>query len=427
MERQITKYGDFPIDWVEHRLKDIGNIITGKTPPTEDDKNFGDDYFFVTPEDLDQGKYVIKTSRGLSIKGSAFSNPVKENSICVACIGYIGKIGIVKSKSFTNQQINSIEVYSDFDLDYIYYLVEQNAKRIESIAGITAVPQINKSTFGKFKFCLPNKTEQTQIAHFLSTVDKTIQATKNSIAKLEKLKTSLMQNLLTGKMKPDGTWRTEDEFWIDDKFGKVPKGWVVMKLRNCLKEKPKYGANASAVEFDENLPKYIRITDIDDNGYIIPENQASITLEDAKGNYLENNDFLLARTGDTVGKSFLYKSEYGLCAFAGYMIRFKIDEKILNPDLFNLIARSPIFETFKGSVKTIGAKPNINANEYSRFTFPIATNLEEQNLIYSKFKTIEEPIFLRKNKIKALNKTKKSLMQNLLTGKVRIPQEALNQ
>ena len=81
-----------------------------------------------------------------------------------------------------------------------------------------------------------NEAEQKAIATILSKVDEAIKATENSIKAAEKLKKSLMQNLLTGKLKPDGTWRKEEEFYKDEKFGNVPVGWKMKAIgdnSNC--------------------------------------------------------------------------------------------------------------------------------------------------------------------------------------------------
>ncbi|WP_066219535.1 restriction endonuclease subunit S [Formosa haliotis] len=422
MEIKITKYGDFPLDWNEFRLKDIGNIITGKTPPTDNEKNFGSDYMFVTPEDLDQGKYILKTSRGLSKQGSAHSNTIKENSICVACIGYIGKIGIVKEKSFTNQQINSIEVFDDFDLDYVYYLVEYSAKRIESIAGITAVPQINKSTFGKFKFCLPSPTEQTQIANALSTVDKTIQATKNSIAKLEKLKTSLMQNLLTGKMKPDGSWRTEDEFYLDEKFGKVPKGWIVSNIGSFGQVKT--GKTPPTVDeknfsISKDIP-FVTPGDVDNSVYIL-DTERYVTKQGLKfSNSIPKDSVCFISIGSTIGKIAITTE---LCC-SNQQINSIIPDK---DNYFLFVYYQTMFNSPRiKSIAGVTATPQINKSDLSKFKLIKPNSFNEQKLIGENLITIDDCIVKKQVSIKHFESLKKSLMQNLLTGKVRIhPQEKI--
>lgn len=272
-----------------------------------------------------------------------------------------------------------------------------------------------------------NSSEQIAIDNILSKVDETIEATKSSIKAAEKLKKGLMQNLLTGKLKPDGTWRKEDEFYEDEKFGKIPVGWEMKKLKNVCLGGGQYGANASAIDFIQGNPRYIRITDIDDYGHLIEENKAGINKNQVKDYLLKNNDFLFARTGDTVGKSLLYKDKMGLSAYAGYLIKFTFNTEKIIPEYFNLIAKSDIFEAFKIAMQRVGAKPNINSREYGSFRFALSNDLNEQKLIYEKAKPINESISKKQTKIKTLQRLKKSLMQNLLTGKVRLPKEFIAQ
>lgn len=411
----------------EIRIKELGEIYTGKTPPTANSQNFGPPFPFVTPVDLVDDKYVRTTERYVSNIGIKHTTLIPPNSVCVSCIGYIGKIGITTSDSCTNQQINSIVVNEEYFIDYVYYLLSYNVPYFKELAGVNVVPQLNKSDFSKVKLqATKNKPEQIAIATILSKVDEAIEATQSSIKAAEKLKKALMQNLLAGKLKPDGTWRTEDEFYVDVKFGKVPKGWVVKKLKDVCVGGGHYGANASAIDFEEGNPRYIRITDIDDYGNLIEENKAGIEKDKVKDYLLKENDFLFARTGDTVGKSLLFKEEMGLSAYAGYLIKFTFNEEYILPEYFNLIAKSDIFEAFKIAMQRVGAKPNINSREYGSFRFPISNDINEQKLIYEQAKPINESVSKKQSKISTLQRLKKSLMQNLLTGKVRLDVEKVN-
>src|SRR5690606_13848237 len=164
-------------------------------------------------------------------------------------------------------------------------------------------------------------------------------------------------------------------------------------------------------------------TDIDDFGNLIDENKAGIEEDKVKDYLLKNNDFLFARTGDTVGKSLLYKEEMGLSAYAGYLIKFTFNEELILPEYFNLIAKSDIFEAFKVAMQRVGAKPNINSREYGSFRFPLSNDINEQKLIYEQAKPINKAISKKLTRIQTLQRLKKSLMQNLLTGKLRLPQE----
>lgn len=104
-------------------------------------------------------------------------------------------------------------------------------ERISSVSeGTTGLGNLDLRYLRNMDINYPEKDEQTAITDMLSKVDETIEAVQNSINAAERLKKSLMQNLLTGKMKPDGTYRTSDEFYVDEKFGKVPIGWDVKRV-----------------------------------------------------------------------------------------------------------------------------------------------------------------------------------------------------
>ena len=122
----------------------------------------------------------------------------------------------------------------------------------------------------------------------------------------------------------------------DSPVGRIPEGWEFKKLKQCLASKPEYGSGASANPYHEGLVRYIRITDINDEGKLDESQKVGISKADAENKLLEKNDVLIARTGNTVGKSYIHKADYEETAFAGYLIRFKTNPEKLSSDfLFN--------------------------------------------------------------------------------------------
>lgn len=316
---------------------------------------------------------------------------------------------------------------SDILPDYFFRWLSSHAvqERITSVSeGTTGLGNLDIRYLRNMDIHFPEKTEQTAIANILSKVDEAISSVQSSIAAAERLKKSLMQNLLTGRMKPDGTLRKEDEFYMDEKFGKVPIGWEVKKLKDVCLNSGDYGANASAIAFDETKPRFIRITDIDDYGQLLNDGKAGIDSNNYSKYLLEEDDFLFARTGDTVGKSLLYKKRMGAAVYAGYLIKFTFDKSKILPEYFDLIAKSEFFEAFKIAMKRVGAKPNINSREYCSFKFLLPSDIEEQKRIYNKFASVAKSQREKQNKIIILERLKKSLMQNLLTGRVRVNNNA---
>jgi hypothetical protein len=130
---------------------------------------------------------------------------------------------------------------------------------------------------------------------------------------------------------------------VNNKFSNLPAGWEVKKLKDVAINCGDYGANAPALPYKAGDIRYIRITDIDDYGHLISDDKASLDETIAQNYLLKDNDILFARTGDTVGKSLLYKSYMGRAAYAGYLIRFTLDEKLILPEYFDAIAKSDYY------------------------------------------------------------------------------------
>jgi type I restriction enzyme S subunit len=142
------------------------------------------------------------------------------------------------------------------------------------------------------------------------------------------------------------------------------------QFKNILSSSPQYGANEEAIEGNsyDNI-RYIRITDIDEWGNL--RNDKWKTAGKINPIYLlENNDILIARTGATVGKSFIFKKSNFEAIFAGYMIRFVVDQKKANPDYIFYYLNSSYYKYWISAIQRPSAQPNINSEEYK--SLPIA-------------------------------------------------------
>ena len=165
--------------WKTYKITDIGRIVTGKTPKTSIQENYGGDIPFLTPSDDLSGKYSPKTSKTLTQVGlSEVKNCLlPANSICVSCIGSdLGKVVKVTQPTVTNQQFNSIIPSCDFDADFVYYLMTIVGKQLNYLSKTsTAVPIINKTQFSNFEVRVPSLEEQRRIAGILGAIDDKIE------------------------------------------------------------------------------------------------------------------------------------------------------------------------------------------------------------------------------------------------------------
>ena len=148
--------------------------------------------------------------------------------------------------------------------------------------------------------------------------------------------------------------------------------YPAVKMGSLLSESPEYGAGEAGIErVDEATPRYIRITDIDENGELLPG--LGMTAANVEPQYfLRDGDLLFARSGNTVGKSYLHESErvpYP-CFYAGYMIRFRFGEKVLPKYVF-AFAQTPYYHEWVSAIQRSAGQPNINAQEYRSLEIPL--------------------------------------------------------
>jgi type I restriction enzyme S subunit len=224
-----------PKGWKEAKLENVGFVITGKTPASNDKDHWGEKVDFITPTDfIDSSKYIKSRDRKLSEDGeNAFKRLlIPQNSVIVTCIGSdMGKVAVNKNQCVTNQQINSIIVdQSKYSVDYIYYLLTASKKLLRLYAdGGSTMPIINKSTFSNLKFKYPSLPEQKAIADILSSLDDKIELLREQNETLENLAQTLFKEWFVNFNYPNATGEMEES-----ELGEIPKGWRVFKLSELI-------------------------------------------------------------------------------------------------------------------------------------------------------------------------------------------------
>ncbi len=204
-----------------------------------------------------------------------------------------------------------------------------------------------------------------------------------------------------------------DGYKVTD-VGVIPEEWDVKSLKALTIGKPMYGANVAAVDYDGSLPRYVRITDIRDDGRLHKQDVKSFPDPNAGEYRLKFGDLCFARSGATVGKTYLYHPNDGECIFAGYLIKFVADTSLVFPEYLLAYTHSQWYYTWvKGALRQ-GAQPNINAQEYSSLQLPLPP-LPEQQKIADILSTVDEHISETEELIEHTKTLKQGMMQRLLT------------
>lgn len=301
----------------------------------------------------------------------------------------------------------------DVDCRYITYYINS---LVHFPKESTGVPQLTAPKVKRIKINLPQlKTEQTAIVNILTKVDEAIVSVQNSITVAERLKKSLMQNLLTGKMKPDGTFRTSEEFYIDEKFGKVPIGWEVKKLKDIAQiQRGKFGHRPRNDErfYNGDFP-FVQTGDVVESVFFLKGASQSLNALGASVSRSFPVNTIIMTIAANIG--FVALTRYEVF-FPDSLIGINAKEDVINPSY--LLLHLMRYKNILDAQATESAQKNINYSNLRPLPILFPTKKEEQLQITNKVIAIFSEIDSKKTKIKILEQLKKSLMQNLLTGKI---------
>ncbi len=189
-----------------------------------------------------------------------------------------------------------------------------------------------------------------------------------------------------------------------------------IRLKDALQMPLSYGLNESATEDNHKWPRYIRITDFDDNNNLREDTFRSINPEKANMYSLQKGDILLARSG-TVGKAFCFNENIRAC-YAGYLIRARLNHAKVLPKYFLYVTKSIHYSEWKKRTNIQSTIQNISAKKYNQYEFPCPTiNKQEKIIKYldAKLSEISHQVSLLTSKRDAYLRLKKSIINNAVT------------
>ena len=200
----------------------------------------------------------------------------------------------------------------------------------------------------------------------------------------------------------------------------LPEGWRICSLRSCLRTAPGYGINAAAVPFDDGLPTYLRITDISDDHRFRPSPRVSLDHPQASAFFLNEGDLVFARTGASVGKSYLYDPDDGPLVFAGFLIRVTPNPKEVQPAFLAYCVQSERYWDWVATMSSRSGQPGINGQEYGTFHL-LLPSPDEQRAIAEALSDVDDLLLALEKLIAKKQAIKQAAVRQLLTGKTRLP------
>lgn len=390
-------------DWKECTIGELGKIITGKTPRTAITENYGGDIPFLSPSDNMEVKYVETTSKTLTEQGlkEVKNCLLPEKSVCVSCIGSdLGKVLVTTKPTVTNQQINSIIVNNENDVDFVYYLMVEIGKELNYLSKTsTAVPIINKTSFSNYKIAIPPLLEQKKIAAILSSLDEKIETNRKINVRLENMAQAIFKSWFIDFTPFGGQMPTDWEF---EKLGKVCK-CILGGTPN--RAKPEY--------WNGNIP-WINSGEVNKFRIIYPsEYITELGLRKSATKLLPKKAVVLAITGATLGQISLL--EIDSCAnqsVVGVLETPNIPYTYLYP-----LIKSNLHDLLK--LQTGGAQQHINKQNIELLDILLPSRIEIE-----KYHSLVKPIY---NKISSLcfesahlAELRDALLPKLMSGEIKV-------
>jgi type I restriction enzyme S subunit len=313
-----------------------------------------------------------------------------------------GKLKIAQINSFfdgalLNQRVGKI--VSNNSHYFIYSLLQKDEliKSIENNIAGSDPPNLSPNEINSIEISYPPLPEQQKIASFLSAVDEKIQQLSRKKELLEQYKKGVMQQLFSGKLR------------FKDENGKDHADWEEKKLGDVCTN-ISYGMNAAATTYD-GQNKYLRITDIDESsdGLNLDKLTSPNGLLEDKFRVKEG-DLLFARTGASVGKTYLYRNSDGILYFAGFLIRFRVKGAI--PAFIYLQTQTSKYNKWVKVMSMRSGQPGINAEEYKIFEISLPCH-EEQQKIANFLSGIDAKIEQVNGELVKTQEFKKGLLQKM--------------
>ena len=437
-----------PSNWVWTRLGEVNEIITGNTP-SKNENTFWEnkDIFFVKPDDLSQGRHLSFSKECIDKRAVNKVRMLPKNTTLICCIGSIGKVAYSEVESCSNQQINSLVAKENcvYPL-YNYYLVNSiffQSQMLEN-SSATTISILNKSSTKKLLFPLPPLNEQKRIVEKLDFLFEKTKRAKEIIEEIkvdiENRKISILDRAFKGTL--TSKWRNENKTsdvkellksindekikkWeedclqaekdgnkkpkkptitevkdmivpVDEQPYKLPDSWVWVRLGDII-DNIKYGYTASSQENGD--AKLLRITDIQNdevNWDTVPYCQ--ISEEEFKTYQLKVRDILIARTGGTIGKTFLIKEipKNLKSVYASYLIKFYPNKNISEIYLKNYFSTDLYWKLLKMKSRGTG-QPNVNSPSLQALLIPLPPLEEQQEIV-----RVLDEVLENENKVKEL-------------------------
>jgi type I restriction enzyme S subunit len=399
----------FPDDWDVIELAEAGIWLSGGTPLTSNSTFWDGHIPWISASSLKKFDIDDSDRRVTTLGAASGTRSVPRDTVLFVVRGMSLKsefrVGITRRDVTFGQDCKAILPRSDIDSRYLAYSLDAHSNKILSIVdeaghgtGRLPTPQL-----AKLKIGVPSRGEQRKIAEILDTMGKSIRSTERLIAKVCHIADATTSRLLDPTSDPT-RWDVHSLESVSDIKGGVTLG------------------SANAASRSVELP-YLRVANVQDGYLDLDEvKMVSVLKSEIDRFALQNGDVLMTEGGDfdKLGRGAVWHGQISPCLHQNHIFRVRCHQSVVLPEFLAAYSRSHQGRKyFLGCAKQTTNLASINMKQLSRYPVPIPP-IDEQNSIVSVIRSVAQELAAHQAELAKLRRTKQGLMDDLLTGRVRV-------
>jgi len=378
--------------WKTIHLGEVALIQMGQAPPGETVRSEGKGLPFL------QGNAEFGERSPNSILQC--SRPIRRaraGDVLISVRAPVGALNLADRDYAIGRGLAAVRFAHIYPL-YGWYALQLAASQLDKVAQGSTFTAVGGTELRRLKLQIPvDLGEQRRIAEVLDALDEEIGHVRRLVSKVRATRRALLRAELVT----------------------VAKYAKLYPLKELGLKGGEYGSNSPSISYSEKLPRYVRITDIDDNGRLRSDSKVSHPAVGSSHYMLQEGDLLIARTGFTTGKTLLFEAGYGDCVFAGYLVRYRLDRSKVDPQYVYLWTLGDDFSRWVNQTFREVGQRNISASEYDRHMVPVPP-VEVQHRLIDQIARLNRLIDSHQSRCSRLLELKSGLAEDLLTGRVRV-------
>ena len=388
------RFKGFSDAWEQRKLGDVVQITMGQSPDGSTYSDEPSDYILVQGNaDLQNGWVCPR------IWTTQITKKADAGDLIMSVRAPAGAMGKTAYNAVIGRGVAAIK-----GNEFIYQLlVKMDTDGFwKTLSCGSTFESLNSDNIKNAEVKIPTTAEQIKIGGYFQQLDNLITLHQRKFEKLTNVKKSMLEKMFpqNGSSYPEIRFKGFTDPWEQRKLSEMCGTF-------------EYGLNAAAKEFD-GKNKYIRITDIDDASreFLLSDlSSPDICLDGMSKYLLSSGDIVFARTGASVGKTYIYRENDGIVYFAGFLIRAKVNQDNDAEFVFQSTL-SPSYEKYIRITSQRSGQPGVNAQEYGEYDL-FAPSKEEQQRIGHFLRGIDNLITLHQRELEKLQNIKKSMLEKM--------------